>query len=57
MDRAMQGPRPKVRRAISMTEVLAREDDVAKKTKVAAAVEALPGYGPAKAAAVPMPRR
>jgi len=38
--------------AISMTEVLAREDDVAKKTKVAAAVKALPGYGPAKAAAV-----
>jgi hypothetical protein len=36
----------------SMTEVLAREDDVAKKTKVAAAVKALPGYGPAKAAAV-----
>ncbi len=30
--------------AISMTEVLAREDDVAKKTKVAAAVKALPGY-------------
>ena len=27
----------------SMTEVLAREDDVAKKTKVAAAVKALPG--------------
>jgi hypothetical protein len=37
---------------ISMTEVLAREDDVAKKTKVAAAVKALPGYGPAKASAV-----
>lgn len=36
----------------SMTEVLAREDDVAKKTKVTAAVKALPGYGPAKAAAV-----
>jgi hypothetical protein len=36
----------------SMIEVLAREDDVAKKTKVAAAVKALPGYGPAKAAAV-----
>jgi hypothetical protein len=31
--------------------VLAREDDVAKKTKVAAAVKACP-YGPAKAAAV-----
>ncbi len=38
--------------AITMTEVLAREDDVAKKTKVATAVKALPGYGPAKAAAV-----
>ncbi len=38
--------------AITMTEVLAREDDVAKKTKVAAAVKALPGYGPAKASAV-----
>ncbi len=37
---------------INMTEVLAREDDVAKKTKVAAAVKALPGYGPAKASAV-----
>ena len=33
---------------IGMTEVLAREDDVAKKTKVAAAVKALPGYGPVK---------
>jgi len=38
--------------AITMTEVLAREDDVAKKTKVAAAVKALPGYGPARASAV-----
>jgi hypothetical protein len=37
---------------ITMTEVLAREDDVAKKTKVAAAVKALPGYGPARASAV-----
>jgi hypothetical protein len=37
---------------IGMTEVLAREDDVAKKTKVAAAVKALPGYGPAKASKV-----
>ena len=36
----------------SMTEVLAREDDVAKKTKVAAAVKALPGYGPARASKV-----
>lgn len=35
-----------------MTEVLAREDDVAKKTRVAAAVKALPGSGPAKASAV-----
>ena len=38
--------------AISVTEVLAREDDVAKKTKVPLAVKALPGYGSAKAAAV-----
>jgi len=37
---------------ITMGEVLAREDDVAKKTKVAAAVKALPGYGPARTAAV-----
>jgi hypothetical protein len=37
---------------ITMTEVLAREDDVVKKIKVAAAVKALPGYGPAKASAV-----
>jgi hypothetical protein len=37
---------------ITMGEVLAREDDVAKKTKVAAAVKALPGYGSAKATAV-----
>jgi hypothetical protein len=37
---------------ITMTDVLAREDEVAKKTKVAAAVKALPGYGPARAAAV-----
>jgi hypothetical protein len=37
---------------ITMTDVLAREDEVVKKTKVAAAVKALPGYGPAKAAAV-----
>jgi hypothetical protein len=37
---------------ITMTEVLAREDDVAKKTKVAATVKALPGYGPARASAV-----
>jgi hypothetical protein len=36
----------------SMAEMLAREDDVVKKTKVAAAVKALPGYGPARAAAV-----
>jgi hypothetical protein len=37
---------------ITMGEVLAREDDVAKKTKVTAAVKALPGYGPARTAAV-----
>jgi len=41
-----------LRRNRTLTEVLAREDDVAKKTKVAAAVKALPGYGPAKASAV-----
>lgn len=36
----------------SLADVLAREDEVAKKTKVVAAVKVLAGYGPAKAAAV-----
>jgi hypothetical protein len=37
---------------IRLVDVLARDDEVAKKTKVAAALKALPGYGPAKASAV-----
>ena len=38
--------------SISLADVLARDDEVAKKTKVVAALKALPGYGPAKASAV-----
>jgi hypothetical protein len=36
----------------SLADVLARDDEIAKKTKVTAVVKALPGYGPAKASAV-----
>lgn len=38
--------------AVSIADVLAREDEVAKKTKVTVVVKALPGYGPARTAAV-----
>jgi hypothetical protein len=38
--------------ALSLTDVLARDDDVARKTKVTALVKSLPGYGPARTAAV-----
>jgi dihydrodipicolinate synthase/N-acetylneuraminate lyase len=36
----------------SIAQVLAKHDDITKKTKVAQVIKALPGYGPAKAAAV-----
>jgi hypothetical protein len=37
---------------LSIAQVLAKHDDVTKKTKVAQVIRAMPGYGPAKAAAV-----
>jgi hypothetical protein len=37
---------------VSIAQLLDRTDNVAKKTKVAQIIKALPGYGPAKAAAV-----
>jgi hypothetical protein len=37
---------------MSIAQLLDRKDDVTKKTKVAQVIKALPGYGPAKAAAV-----
>jgi hypothetical protein len=37
---------------LSIGDVLARTDDIAKKTKVVQVLKALPGYGPAKAAAL-----
>jgi len=36
----------------SIAQVLAKTDDITKKTKVAQVIKAMPGYGPAKAAAV-----
>jgi hypothetical protein len=36
----------------SLADVLAREDEIARKTKVTAVLKALPGYGPAKATAL-----
>src|SRR5580700_4680699 len=36
----------------SIAQVLAQTDDITKKTKVAQVIKAMPGYGPAKAAAV-----
>ena len=35
---------------LSIAQVLAKHDDVTKKTKVAQVIRAMPGYGPAKAA-------
>jgi signal recognition particle GTPase len=37
---------------VSIAQLLDRTDNVAKKTKVSQVIKALPGYGPAKAAAV-----
>jgi DNA uptake protein ComE-like DNA-binding protein len=37
---------------VSVSELLGRSDNVTKKTKVVQILRALPGYGPAKAAAV-----
>jgi hypothetical protein len=37
---------------VTIAQLLERTDDVAKKTKVVQVLRALPGYGPAKAAAV-----
>jgi hypothetical protein len=37
---------------VSIAQLLNRTDNVAKKTKVSQVIRALPGYGPAKAAAV-----
>src|SRR5258708_30652828 len=37
---------------VSIAQVLAKTDDITKKTKVAQVIKAMPGYGPAKAAAV-----
>ncbi len=37
---------------VSIAQVLAKKDDVTKKTKVVQVIRALPGYGPAKAATV-----
>ncbi|MBC6458755.1 integration host factor, actinobacterial type [Actinomadura sp. HBU206391] len=37
---------------LSVGDILARTDDIAKKTKVVQVLKALPGYGPAKAAAL-----
>jgi hypothetical protein len=37
---------------LSLGDVLAREDTVAKKTKVVQVLKALPGYGPAKVSAL-----
>ncbi len=37
---------------LSLADVLARQDNVAKKTKVTQVLKALPGYGPAKVAAL-----
>lgn len=37
---------------VTISQLLARTDNVAKKTKVVQVLRALPGYGPAKAAAV-----
>ena len=39
----------------SIAQVLAKTDDITKKTKIAQVIKALPGYGPAKAAAVYSP--
>ena len=36
----------------SIAQVLAKTDDITKKTKVSQVIRAMPGYGPAKAAAV-----
>jgi hypothetical protein len=38
--------------ALSLGDVLSREDNIAKKTKVSQLLKALPGYGPAKATAL-----
>lgn len=38
--------------SVSVSTLLARSDDITKKTKVAQVLRALPGYGPAKAAAL-----
>src|SRR5262252_9413643 len=37
---------------LTIAQVLAKHDDVTKKTKVAQVIRAMPGYGPAKAAAL-----
>jgi signal recognition particle GTPase len=37
---------------ITLADVLKREDQITKKTKVTQILKAIPGYGPAKAAAV-----
>src|SRR5215469_9401392 len=37
---------------VSIAQVLSKTDDITKKTKVAQVIRAMPGYGPAKAAAV-----
>lgn len=37
---------------VTISQLLDRTDDVARKTKVVQVLKALPGYGPAKAAAV-----
>jgi hypothetical protein len=37
---------------LSVGDILARTDDIAKKTKVVQVLKSLPGYGPAKAAAL-----
>jgi hypothetical protein len=38
--------------AVTFADVLARQDEVARKTKVVAALRALPGYGPTKVVAL-----